>query len=292
MKTLCSKISSFFRSIFNLSKRRRTTVLNDGASITKPKSYSIIYIVLILFVFLYFWNMIITDYFSRIHYSIFFSNVPEFFVILDEMITFFNISFAKNALQPMIETIQISILGTLIGATISYPIAVMASKNIMNRNPISPALKVVLSIIRSIPMLLYAFILTFIFDYGAFVGVLATILFSVGIITKMLYEIIEAVNMDAFIAIEATGATKVQAFSVAVAPQVQGRFYSIVLYTFEINLRASAILGFVNAGGIGMIMNDQMNLGNFGNVAVLVLVLLLVVLVVENLSQILRRRLT
>ncbi|MCK5731928.1 MAG: phosphonate ABC transporter, permease protein PhnE, partial [Tenericutes bacterium] len=96
----------------------------------------------------------------------------------------------------------------------------------------------------------------------------------------------------AFIAIEAAGATKLQAFRAAVVPQIMGRFYSIVLYNFEINLRASAILGFVNAGGIGRIMNDQMALQKYGDVALMVLALLFVVIIVQNISQYLRKRLS
>ena len=292
MKTLCSKINKFFHSLAKLTEKRRTTILSDGTKIVRPISYTLLYAIMIIGVFVYFWNMIITDYFSRIHYLIFFGNIPNFTTILKDMIVNVNFSFAQYAFDPMIETIQISVLGTLVGAALSFPVAIIASQNIMGKSVVSPIVKVLLSVIRTIPMLLYAYILTFIFDYGAFVGVIATILFTFGIITKMLYEIIEAEDMGSFIAIEATGATKLQAFRAAIVPQVQGRFYSIVLYNFEINLRASAILGFVNAGGIGLIMQDQMQLNNFGNVAVLILVLLAVVLIVENLSQILRRRLT
>ncbi len=108
----------------------------------------------------------------------------------------------------------------------------------------------------------------------------------------MLYEIIETIDMGSFLAIEATGATRLQAFRAAVVPQIIGRYYSIVLYNFEINLRASAILGFVNAGGIGIIMNDQMALMRYGNVAVIVIALLVLVIVVQNISEQLRRRLS
>jgi phosphonate transport system permease protein len=208
------------------------------------------------------------------------------------MITDFDISYAPLVVAPMIETIQIAILGTLIGGILALPAAILASQNIMGKSVIPVITKSILSIIRTFPTLLYAVILALIFDYGSFVGVLATILFTFGIISKMLYEIIEAVDMNAFIAIEATGATKLQAFRAAVIPQILGRYYSIMLYTFEINLRASAILGFVNAGGIGRILNDQQALNRWGNVGVIILALLIVVLVVENLSQALRRKLT
>ncbi|TNF08876.1 MAG: phosphonate ABC transporter, permease protein PhnE [Bacillota bacterium] len=292
MKTLCSKISNFFKSISHVTEKRRTTVLSDGTSITKPISYVILYVGLILFVFFYFWNMIVTTFFERFGFNFFVNNLPNFFTLFQSMITDFDISYAPLVVGPMIETIQIAILGTLIGGILALPAALLASQNIMGKSVIPVVTKSILSIIRTFPTLLYAVVLALIFDYGSFVGVLATILFTFGIISKMLYEIIEAVDMNAFIAIEATGATKLQAFRAAVMPQILGRYYSIMLYTFEINLRASAILGFVNAGGIGRILNDQQALNRWGNVGVIILALLIVVLIVENLSQALRRKLT
>jgi len=293
MKTLCSKISNYFKQLQIKSEVRRTTELQDGSFITKPRSNAIFYSVVILGVFLYFWITIIQSYFNRVRFSFFLSRIPNFFTILESMVTSVNWSFAQYVVQPMVETIQISLLGTIVGAIFSIPFAVIASRNIMGyKNPLPNFVKSFLAVIRTFPTLVYALIFSYIFGYGTFIGVLATAIFTFAIITKMLFEVIEGLDMGAFIAIEATGATKIQAFSTAIVPQIKGRFYSIVLYTFEINLRASAILGFVNAGGIGRIMNDQMELNKFGNVSVVILSLLFVVLIVENLSQILRRRLT
>lgn len=293
MKTLCSKINNFIKSLVEKEKQRRMTVLSDGTISFRPRSYALLYTAIVIFVFLFFYNLIVVNFFNRFGVYFFFSNIPNFFTIIERMISQINWSYAPFVVKPMIETIQISILGTLFGAALSIPFAILASQNIMGaKNPIPNVIKFFLSIIRTFPTLVYALILSYIFNYGTFIGVIATILFTFGIITKMLYEIIESLDLGAFIAIEATGATKLQAFRAAIVPQILGRFYSIVLYNFEINLRSSAILGFVNAGGIGRIMNDQMELQRYGNVSVIVLALLVVVLVVENLSQYLRRGLS
>jgi len=293
MKTLCSKISGFIKLLLEKEKQRRTTLLSDKTLVVKPRNYNIIYISLFLLVFLFFWYSIVVSFFNRFGVSFFFSNIPGFFTIIQRMITNVNWSYSSFVVRPMVETIQISVLGTMIGALLSVPFAILASQNIMgSKNPIPSVIKSFLSIIRTFPTLVYALILSYIFNYGTFIGVLATILFTFGIISKMLYEIIESLDLGSFIAIEATGANKLQSFRVAIVPQIIGRFYSIVLYSFEINLRSSAILGFVNAGGIGRILNDQMEVQRYGNVSVIVLSLLLVVLIVENVSQYLRRRLT
>lgn len=292
MKTLCSKISNLFKSLAKRNERYRTSVLVDGTTITRPFSYAIVTVAIILIVFIYFWDMIVTDFFSKFGFQFFVSSIPNFFTIIEKMIVQINWSYFDNVVAPLVDTIQISIIGTLVGSVLALPIAILASQNIMGKSHIPNIVKFFLSIIRTFPTLVYALIFSFIFGFGTFIGVLATIVFTFSIVTKMLYEIIETIDMGAFIAIEATGATKLQAFRAAVVPQIIGRYYSIVLYNFEINLRASAILGFVNAGGIGIIMNDQMALMRYGNVAVIVLALLVVVILVQNLSEQLRRRLS
>ncbi len=298
MKTLCSKISNYFKTLAKRNELKRTTVLSDGSKIVKPFSYSVFAIILTIGVFAFFWNMIVSKFFRN--FGIvgqsgvvrFFSNFKNFFTIIKDMILEFNVSYIDNIFAPMADTIRIAVIGTAVGALIAIPFAILASQNILGKSKVPSIIKFFLSIVRTFPTLVYAMIFSYIFGYGPFVGVLATILFTFGIITKMMYEIIETTDMGAFIAIEASGATKLQAFRAAVVPQIMGRFLSIVLYNFEINLRASAILGFVNAGGIGRIMNDQMALQKYGDVGLIVLALLVVVLIVQNISQYLRGRLT
>ena len=292
MKTLCSKISNYIKILKKRNQISRTTILNDGTSITKPFSYSLITLLITLSIFMFFWNMIVTTFFKRFGVGTFFSNFTNFFTIIKRMVLEVNWSYFSNVLGPMADTIRIAVIGTLVGSIIAIPFSILASQNIMGKSKLPTVIKFFLSIIRTFPILVYALIFSYIFGYGPFVGVLATIIFTFGIITKMMYEIIETTDMGAFIAIEAAGATKLQAFSAAVVPQIMGRFYSIVLYNFEINLRASAILGFVNAGGIGRIMNDQMALRRYGDVALMVLSLLFVVIIVQNTSQYLRKRLS
>ncbi|MBI9010429.1 MAG: phosphonate ABC transporter, permease protein PhnE [Tenericutes bacterium] len=292
MKTLCSKINNYLKTLAKRNLKHRTTVLNDGSVIVRPFSYSLISSLLALAVIVFFWNMIVTAFFERFKLYNFINNLPNFFGIIKDMIVDVNWSYFSNVLGPMADTIRIAVIGTIVGSIIAIPFAILASQNIMGKSKIPTVIKFFLSIIRTFPILIYALILSYIFGYGPFVGVLATIIFTFGIITKMMYEIIETTDMGAFIAIEAGGATKLQAFRAAVVPQVMGRFLSIVLYNFEINLRASAILGFVNAGGIGRIMNDQMALRRYGDVAVMILALLFVVIIVQNISQYLRGRLS
>lgn len=291
MKTLCSRIANLFKRLRDWNLKQRTSKMSDGTPITRPFSYKLIYSALILVVFVYFWNMIVTEFFSRFSLQFFMSRLPDFFSIIEEMVSDVNWSYFDRVVDPMIATIQISIAGTLLGALLAFPVAFLASQNIMGKSRIPAITKFVVAIIRTFPTLVYALILSFIFGFGTFIGTLATIIFTFSIITKMMYEVIETIDMGPFIAIETTGANKLLAFRTAILPQIAGRFYSITLYNFEINIRASAILGFVGAGGIGLILNDQMSLREYGNVSLIVLALLTVIIAVENLSRYLRRRL-
>ena len=292
MKTLCSKINNFFSNLRQKLVIRRTMTLADGTEITKPKSYTLLSSLILLFIFIYFWNLIVSSFFQRFGFQFFISRVPNFFTILDAMVSDVNFSYFERVIDPLFVTIQISILGTFIGTLIALPIAFLASQNLMKNSKFPMMIKFGLSVIRTFPTLVYALLFSFIFGYGTFIGLLATIIFTFGIISKMMYEVIETIDLGPFIAIEASGASKLVAFRTSIIPQVIGRFYSIILYNFEINLRASAILGFVGAGGIGLILNDQMSLKEYGNVSMIVLSLLVVVIIVENISRFIRGKLS
>jgi phosphonate transport system permease protein len=292
MKTLCLKISNLFKTIKEKNIKSRTSIMDDGSTVVRPFSFGLLYAAILIFITAFFWDMIIGEFFRRFGYNTFINRLPNFLTILEKMFIDINWSYIDKVYDPLIATIQISIVGTIVGAILAIPFSFLASQNIMGKSRIPILTKFMLSIIRTFPTLVYALILSFIFGYGTFIGVLATVIFTFGIISKMMYEIIETVDLSSFVAIEATGASKIMAFRTAVVPQIIGRFYSVTLYNFEINLRASAILGLVGAGGIGSILNDQMSLRNYGNTSVILLVLLAVVIAVENLSRYLRGRLS
>jgi phosphonate transport system permease protein len=148
-----------------------------------------------------------------------------------------------------------------------------------------------LSLVRTLPVLIYAAIIAYITGFGTLPGTLAITIFTFAIISKLLYEKIETIDMNAFIALEATGATKTQSFFRAVVPQIMGSFLSLTLYSFEINIRYAAILGYVGAGGIGLLLNDRMQWRQYGDVVVVLIILFVVVLSIETTSRYIRRRL-
>jgi len=202
-----------------------------------------------------------------------------------------NLEYLPRIHGPMLETIQLSVGGTMIGSILAVPVAVLSSSNIVKRAPVYNTVRFVMSLIRTIPVLVYAAMLMFILGMGPTAGLAALSVFTFAIVAKMLYEVIETVDMGPYEAIESTGASRVQALRTAVVPQVLGSYLSIVLYNFEINVRSASIIGFVGAGGIGLLLNDRISWRQYEDVGMILLILFAVIICIETLSRYLRRRL-
>lgn len=267
------------------SKPSRTFVLSDGKVVEAPFSYlPLIGLILLVFTAIS-WNV------TNVNLIRMFSRFSNFFTILGRMLEP-RWSYFDRAIGPMIDTIQMSFLGSLIGALLALPVAFLSANNITKNKWVLSSVRFLLSLVRTLPVLVYAAILSLAFGFGVFPGTIAIVIFTFGILSKMLYENIETIDLSAYMAIEATGATKSKAFLTAVIPQILPSYLSFSLYAFEINIRFAAILGYVGAGGIGLLFDDRMAWRRYEDVAVLILMLFVVVFTIESLSRYLRRRLT
>lgn len=264
---------------------RRIFTLKSGTEVVEP--FSIIPIIILILIA----ASIIAAIFVRVDTRMFFRNIGNFFDILIRMYPP-NFEYLEKVWEPMVDTIQMSFLGSFVGSILALPVALFASSNIIKNKVVIVTIRFLLSILRTLPVLVYALLLTLVFGFGPFAGTIAITIFTFAIVSKMLYEKIETIDMGAFTAIEATGATKVNTFTAAVLPQIMPNYLSISLYSFEINIRYAAILGYVGAGGIGLLLNDRMNWRQYNDVVVVLLVLLATVVMIETLSRYVRRRLS
>ena len=201
-------------------------------------------------------------------------------------------SFFDKVLPPLFDTIKMSILGSVVGCLLALPYAVAASANINRSKPLLAALRFLLNIVRTLLTLVIASICALVFGLGTFAGTVAIVVFTFGVVTKMLYESIETVNMGAFEALESAGANKFQAFWSAVFPQVLPTYLSHCLYSFEMNVRAASILGYVGAGGLGILIDERIGWRDYNGLGTVLLTLFVAVFVIENLSQFLRSKLS
>lgn len=197
-----------------------------------------------------------------------------------------------KVIDPILETIQMSFLGSLIGSIFALPVAYLASQNLTKSKAVVWIIRVFLSILRTLPILIYGVFFKMIFFPGALPGTIAIALFTFSIVSKMLYERIEVLDLGAYHAIQSTGASKVKAFFVALMPEIYPIFFSISLYAFEINIRYAAILGYVGAGGIGFDLDLALkDIRNNDRTLVILVFIFVTVIIIENTSRYLRRRL-
>ena len=201
-------------------------------------------------------------------------------------------SFFPKVIGPLVDTIKMSILGTVIGCACALPVAVLASSNIDHNKIVVSLLRVVLGLIRTLPTLVIALVCALIFSLGTFSGTVAIAIFTFGVVSKMLYESIETIDMGPFEAMEALGADKFQAFWSACVPQILPVYLSHCLYCFEMNVRASAILGYVGAGGLGITINERIGWRDYNGLGMVLLTLFVVVTFIEFFSAYLRKKLS
>ena len=173
-----------------------------------------------------------------------------------------------------------------------WQFAILASSNLVKNKVVLGVVRIFLSIVRTIPTLVAALIATYIWGLGTMAGTVAIAVFTFAYVGKQLYELIETVDMGAYEAMEAMGAGRAQAFLAAIQPQVLPAYLSVCLFCFEGNVRYAAILGYVGAGGLGLILNEKIGWREYDSVGMILAVLFGTVLVIEALSHYIRKKLT
>lgn len=191
----------------------------------------------------------------------------------------------------MLDTIRMAIVGTFLGSIVSIPIALLCASNIVQTKWIAIPSRFVLNIVRTIPDLLLAAVFVAIFGIGQIPGVLALFVLTICIIGKLLYESLETIDPGPMEAMTAVGANKVKWIAFGVVPQAISSFMSYVLFAFEINIRASAVLGLVGAGGIGLFYDQTLGLFQYKKTAMIILFTLIIVVIIDYVSSKVREKL-
>lgn len=215
----------------------------------------------------------------------------QFWVIVREMVPP-NMEYATNIWGPLIDTIKMSLLGSVVGSALAIPFSIMASSNIVTNRIVLLMIRLFLSIVRTLPTLVTALIATYIFGLGTMAGTIAITVFTFAYVGKQLYEQIETVDMGPYEAIEAMGGSRRASFTAAILPQILPAYLSISLFCFEGNVRYASILGYVGAGGLGLILNEKIGWREYDNVGMILFILFLTVLCIESLSHYIRGKLT
>lgn len=202
-----------------------------------------------------------------------------------------NWAFLPRIAEPFVETFLIAVIAAVVGCSIALPLALLAS-------PVSGADRVALlgvrlanNVVRSLPDVAWGLLAAAALRTGALAGIAALIAFNIGIAVKLTSETVDAVDTGPIDAARASGANRTQTARTAILPQVLPNYLSYCLYIFELNIRASVVIGLVGGGGIGNVINVQFARFAYGNLSATIAVLFVVVFVLDRVSISLRRRL-
>lgn len=216
--------------------------------------------------------------------------LPNMMELLREMIPP-RWSYLGHIIPGMLETIRMALLGTTLGALAAIPVAIMCAANLMPYRGVHIPARFLLNLIRTLPDLLLAALFVAIFGLGPVPGIFALAVFSLGLIAKLAYETLETIDRGPLEAMTAVGMNRVQLIAFGVVPQVAAQFMSYVLYAFEVNVRAAAILGLVGAGGIGLYYEATLGFLEYDKTSAIILFTLAIVLVIDYASTKLREKL-
>ena len=197
-------------------------------------------------------------------------------------------------LPSLIETLNIAAAATLLGGLIGLVMSLWVTRGLAPVPWLVGPLRRVLDILRAIPEIVIALILIFLLGGGPVPAMIAIALHTVGALGKLFSEVNENASLKPVEGLASVGAGWTQRMWLGVLPQVAPNYVSYALLRFEINIRASAILGFVGAGGIGYDLRNTISWGQgkFDEAAAIFLLLFVTIVIVDQLSDLLRNRLT
>ena len=197
-------------------------------------------------------------------------------------------SFLDVILVPLRDTVYISLLGTVLGGIIGAVGTVLCNGYVNRWKVARIILKAAVHVFRCIPVLILALLCTFVFGLGMWSGIIAVTLSTAAVLSRLGYEDSENAELKTARVLEYAGAGCFKAWWVSVWKQILPGYLANLLYLLESNVRNAAVLGFVGAGGIGLLLNEKLAWREYSKVGMILCVLYLVVLATESLSGFLR----
>lgn len=189
--------------------------------------------------------------------------------------------YPKVVHEALIETLHIATVGTMLAVVVASPIALVVARNTTRSVTFNLVGKLILVAARSVHTMIWALFFVAVFGPGPLAGMLAIALHSIGFTGKFLSEAIEEVRPGPIEAIKATGAPLVSILLKGYWPQIKPAFLAIVILRWDINVRESAVLGLVGAGGLGQALDTALSNLHWGQVGLVLLVIFAVVILAE-----------
>ncbi len=199
------------------------------------------------------------------------------------------LSLLPTAARALAETLAIALLGTLIGVALALPMGIAGARTLFPVWIAAPV-RLLAALVRTLPSLLWAVLFVILLGFGPLAGVLAMAMYTTGHVAKLQYESLEGLPPEPFEAIRATGASRLQLVRFVALPEAANQLLSQGLYMFEYNVRASSIVGFVGAGGIGYYIQRHLQMLQYDGVLALLAVIFVAIVAIDALSLRVRSR--
>lgn len=190
-----------------------------------------------------------------------------------------------------IESIQVGVLGAIIGCILAYPLCLFGSKLTAPNKVVLNTTRTSVNVIRTMPELFWVILATTALGFGPFAGLIAIIIFVVFVVYKMFTESIDALDPGPLEALNATGATYFTSLRHSVVKEINPIYFALCIFMLELSIRVSAVIGLVGAGGIGQLLNVERVYFHWDNVSAIVLAMTAMIVILEIISTSVRSRL-
>ena len=192
--------------------------------------------------------------------------------------------------QAIVNTLLFAVVATYVSSGLAFIMALFMTRHTNPFAPVRVSVLGLMSLLRNVPMLIWATLLVFIFGIGNVVGVVALIFTTLGFLARSYAETISELSTHKLEGIRSTGASYLQVLTHGLLPEFTPAWLNWTLFTLEVNMRASAVLGMVGAGGLGLLIQTTLDWRHFRRAMALVMILVGMVLAIELLCHWLRER--
>lgn len=201
-----------------------------------------------------------------------------------------DLSRLPQVLEATVETFEMALVGTAIGAVVSLPIALLAARNTTPNIVVYGVARAIISFMRAVPDLVWGLVFIVTVGLGPAAGILAIAVDTVGFCGRFFAERVEEIEPGPLEALRSTGASEPAVIAGAILPAGMPSFVATTLFSLEGATRSAVVLGLVGAGGIGIELSTSMTLLRYDEAATIIVVIFLVVISVERFSAAIRRR--
>jgi phosphonate transport system permease protein len=235
--------------------------------------------------------MLYAAWFSEILGTKLFAGLPKLLNALALMLVPSGFEHLPEFLWALAETIAMAFLGTLLGAVLAVPLALLCARTTLPVRFLQLGFRRVSDTLRGLDHLIWALVFVRAIGLGPLAGILAIAIVDLGTLSKLYAEAIDNAKRGPVEGVRAAGGSWLDGIGLGILPQVLPNMLSVTLYMWESNTRSATILGIVGAGGIGYQLADRLRVYEFGQASLIILLVIAAVSVIDLLSATLRARL-